>query len=116
MPLTRAESDRAEELEALARRRDLSPAEMEDYHRLALNSHSRVLLARAQATAHDRERVDGYRDGRDPEAPEPSENRSASYRHGFKVGRAELAREPAFGSAAEARRRAAAAEAEDGAR
>lgn len=33
--------------------------------------------------------VQGYRDGYDPTAPEPSANRSASYRHGFMVGRGE---------------------------
>lgn len=37
---------------------------------------------------------EGYRDGRDPDAPEPSANRSASYRHSFAVGRAELANNP----------------------
>lgn len=39
----------------------------------------------------DQEFCDGYRDGRDPLAPEPSDNRSAAYRHSFAVGRAELA-------------------------
>lgn len=33
--------------------------------------------------------VQGYRDGYDLTAPEPSANRSASYRHGFTVGRGE---------------------------
>lgn len=33
--------------------------------------------------------VEGYKDGRDLDAPEPSDNRSRSYRHGFMVGRAE---------------------------
>jgi hypothetical protein len=33
--------------------------------------------------------VEGYMDGRDLDAPEPSANRSHSYRHGFAVGRAE---------------------------
>ena len=33
--------------------------------------------------------VDGYMDGYDMTAPEPSANRSASYRHGFMVGRGE---------------------------
>lgn len=37
---------------------------------------------------------DGYSDGRDPDAPEPSANRSACYRHSFAVGRAELAGNP----------------------
>lgn len=31
--------------------------------------------------------VEGFRDGYDLTAPEPSANRSASYRHGFMVGR-----------------------------
>jgi hypothetical protein len=39
----------------------------------------------------DQEFMDGYRDGRDRNAPEPSDNRSAAYRHSFGVGRAELA-------------------------
>lgn len=38
--------------------------------------------------------VDGYRDGRDPDAPEPTANRSHAYRHSFAVGRAELADKP----------------------
>lgn len=33
---------------------------------------------------------EGYRDGRDRDCPEPSENRSYAYRHSFAVGRAEL--------------------------
>lgn len=33
------------------------------------------------------EMVDGFRDGYDLTAPEPTANRSASYRHGFMVGR-----------------------------
>lgn len=35
------------------------------------------------------EMVQGYMDGYDLNAPEPSANRSHSYRHGFWVGRAE---------------------------
>jgi hypothetical protein len=35
------------------------------------------------------EMVDGYVDGRDLESPDPSANRSYSYRHGFMVGRTE---------------------------
>lgn len=31
--------------------------------------------------------IEGFRDGYDLSAPEPSANRSASYRHGFMVGR-----------------------------
>jgi hypothetical protein len=37
------------------------------------------------------EMVQGYRDGFDLNSPEPSENRSASYRHGFANGRADRA-------------------------
>jgi len=33
------------------------------------------------------EMIEGYRDGLDLDAPEPSTNRSASYRHGFANGR-----------------------------
>ena len=33
------------------------------------------------------EMVEGFRDGYDLNAPEPNENRSNSYRHGFKAGR-----------------------------
>lgn len=42
----------------------------------------------------DREHLDGYFDGRDPDNPEPSANRSAAYRHSFAVARAELANRP----------------------
>lgn len=42
----------------------------------------------------DSDFAEGYRDGRDPNAPEPSDNRSASYKHSFAVGRAELANKP----------------------
>jgi hypothetical protein len=35
------------------------------------------------------EMVEGYMDGYNPDAPEPSANRSYSYRHGFAVARAE---------------------------
>jgi hypothetical protein len=40
------------------------------------------------------EMVEGYLDGRDPDCPEPSSNRSASYSHGFANGRDDLARKP----------------------
>lgn len=40
------------------------------------------------------EMVEGYMDGRDPNAPEPSANRSRSYRHGFANARDDLARTP----------------------
>lgn len=33
------------------------------------------------------EMIEGFRDGYDLDAPEPSANRSASYRHGFANGR-----------------------------
>lgn len=33
------------------------------------------------------EMVQGFMDGYDPNSPEPSDNRSHSYRHGFKAGR-----------------------------
>ena len=33
--------------------------------------------------------VEGYMDGYDLDAPEPSSNRSESYRHSFYIGRAE---------------------------
>lgn len=36
----------------------------------------------------------GYCDGRDPDSPEPSANRSHCYRHSFAVGRAEIAGTP----------------------
>jgi hypothetical protein len=40
------------------------------------------------------EMVEGYLDGRDPDAPTPSDNRSRAYRHGFQSGRDDLARTP----------------------
>lgn len=40
------------------------------------------------------EMTEGYLDGWKPDNPEPSENRSASYRHGFANGRDDLARSP----------------------
>jgi hypothetical protein len=36
------------------------------------------------------EMTQGYRDGLNTDAPEPSDNRSHSYRHGFKMGRIDL--------------------------
>lgn len=33
------------------------------------------------------EMIEGFKDGYDLDAPEPSENRTASYRHGFANGR-----------------------------
>lgn len=40
------------------------------------------------------EMVEGYRDGLDMGSPEPSDNRSASYRHGFANGRDDRAGKP----------------------
>lgn len=40
------------------------------------------------------ETLEGYFDGRDPDSPEPSANRSATYRHGFQNGRDDLACRP----------------------
>lgn len=42
----------------------------------------------------DAEFAAGYRVGRDPNNPEPSGNRSHSYRHSFMVGRAEIEGKP----------------------
>jgi hypothetical protein len=61
------------------------------------------------------EMVQGYLDGRDPNNPEPSLNRSASYRHGFGSGRADLGAPPR-GTFDEIRRMAQAAMDEDEAR
>jgi hypothetical protein len=58
--------------------------------------------------------LEGYRDGRDPTAPEPSDNRSACYKHSFNVGRAELANKPI--PAQVSRERAREAEQRDAAR
>lgn len=38
------------------------------------------------------EMVEGYMDGRDPDNPKPSANRSAAYKHGFQSGRDDLAK------------------------
>lgn len=51
----------------------------------------------------EQEFLDGYRDGRDRDAPEPSDNRSSAYRHSFNVGRAELASRPITASLSRAR-------------
>lgn len=40
------------------------------------------------------EMAQGYCDGSHPDSPEPSDNRSRSYRHGFANGRDDLARKP----------------------
>lgn len=51
----------------------------------------------------NKEMVEGYRDGFDLDNPEPSDNRSHSYRHGFANGRADRLGKPAFPSAQVAR-------------
>lgn len=38
--------------------------------------------------------VEGYLDGRNPDNPEPSTNRSLSYCHGFQSGRDDLTKKP----------------------
>lgn len=68
----------------------------------------------ADRPAND-EMVSGYLDGFDASSPEPSENRAHSYRHGFANGRDDRARKPRA-LAAELRRLADIAEAEDEAR
>ncbi len=40
----------------------------------------------------DNEFIEGYLDGRDPDAPLPSSNRSEPYRHSFAIGRNEIER------------------------
>lgn len=40
------------------------------------------------------EMTEGYLDGRNPDNPAPSQNRSASYRHGFANGRDDLNHSP----------------------
>ena len=59
------------------------------------------------------EMVSGYRDGRNLENPEPNDNRSHSYRHGFAVGRSDRAGQPALGGYATAMRLADEAMAKD---
>jgi hypothetical protein len=49
----------------------------------------------------EQEMLEGYRDGLNADSPEPSDNRSASYRHGFQSGRNDLTHKRA--SAAERR-------------
>lgn len=50
------------------------------------------------ANPFDDEVVAGYLDGLKPESPEPSENRSNSYRHGFANGRDDLRKAPRAGA------------------
>lgn len=45
-------------------------------------------MTRQEAMA---EMTEGYCDGLRPDSPEPSANRSASYRHGFRNGRSDRA-------------------------
>lgn len=40
------------------------------------------------------EMYEGYRDGLNPDSPKPSNNRSASYLHGFANGRDDLLKRP----------------------
>lgn len=47
---------------------------------------------KAERKPANEEMVTGYMDGYDLDAPEPSANRSHSYRHGFMVGRSEKSR------------------------
>ena len=57
-----------------------------------MNEHAQICAATLAANVErpaNAEMVEGYRDGYDLNAPEPSANRSNSYRHGFAVGRAE---------------------------
>jgi hypothetical protein len=59
----------------------------------------------------DEDSFNGYLDGRDPNSPEPSSNRSWSYRHSFAVGRREI--EGRHWDASTARRLAEIAQAKD---
>jgi hypothetical protein len=51
-------------------------------------------MATHQLTKSSDEMVEGYLDGRDLNSPEPSDNRSHSYRHGFANGRDDRAGKP----------------------
>jgi hypothetical protein len=59
----------------------------------------------SQTTPANADMVEGYLDGFDPSSPEPSANRSRSYRHGFANGRDDRRNSPRA-SAAELRRQA----------
>jgi hypothetical protein len=59
------------------------------------------------------EMVEGYLDGFDFDNPDPSDNRSNSYRHGFANGRADKTGKLAFASAQIARDEAEKAMAKD---
>ena len=52
-------------------------------------SEQSVRELRAPMKPANDEMVQGYWDGFDPDSPEPSANRSRSYRHGFANGRAD---------------------------
>lgn len=52
-----------------------------------------ALAARTERPAND-DMVEGYLDGLDLSSPEPSGNRSHSYRHGFANGRDDRAAKP----------------------
>ena len=46
------------------------------------------------AIASEAEMAEGYRDGGDPDSPEPGSNRSEAYTHGFANGRDDLSNRP----------------------
>lgn len=58
--------------------------------------HSRLVSAVSDRPLNQ-EMLDGFRDGYDINCPEPSANRSASYRHGFAAGRADKGVTPPWG-------------------
>lgn len=63
-------------------------------HRERSSAPQHILLqSDAMGRAQD-EMVEGYMDGRDPDNPEPSDNRSRAYRHGFQSGRDDFAVKP----------------------
>lgn len=72
----------------------------------AIQANSLGVPEKTETAAND-DMFEGYMDGFDPANPEPSANRSHSYRHGFVNGRADRAGKPSFGSATEAREFAA---------
>lgn len=61
-----------------------------------------------QRPAND-EMIEGFRDGYDLSIPEPGENRSHSYRHGFMCGRIDKGEIGFFGTADDLRKAADAA-------
>lgn len=46
-------------------------------------------MEKTKTTPANAEMIEGFMDGYDLSNPEPSENRSHSYRHGFRSGRAD---------------------------